>query len=167
MLPDPESRRVSIISKNSQCPHLYLSRLSACVSLRNLTTSNGSNLQKSIGRINGTRKLCVLTVNPIFFSFSMSTTSRPSNTKAGLFIPLYTTSQSISRNSFHSVAMTTASASLHASSADEQIVTCFLTIKNKYLIKDVRRNHILASRGVCGLASARSIQIWACGTLGS
>jgi hypothetical protein len=42
---------------------------------------------------------------------------------------LYTSAQSISLNSFHSVAITIASASLHASSADLQMVTCFLTAR--------------------------------------
>lgn len=69
------------------------------------------------------------TLNPILVRAGASTMSRPSKTNAGFFMCLYTSAQSISLNSFHSVAITIASASLHASSADLQMVTCFLTAR--------------------------------------
>ena len=56
-----------------------------------------------------------------------STTRRPSKTKAGLDMLSYTHFQSIVLNSFHSVAMTTASAVLQAARALGWIVTAFLT----------------------------------------
>ena len=71
------------------------------------------------------------TLKPIFLSLSASTSRRPSKTKAGLLMWSYTCCQSISRNSFHSVATMTASLSLHASSAEWTMVTCFLTGKRK------------------------------------
>jgi hypothetical protein len=52
---------------------------------------------------------------------------RPSKTNAGLFICSYTFSHAIWRNSFHSVAITIASAFTHASSAEDLMLTCFLT----------------------------------------
>ena len=66
-------------------------------------------------------------MNPISLSFSASTSNLPSNKNAGLVIREYTPFQSISLNSFHSVAITTASALRHASMAFLEIVTCFLT----------------------------------------
>ena len=75
-------------------------------------------------------------------------------------MPAYTFSQSISLNSFHSVAITTASASLHASMAELHIVTCFLT-ERKVLVSENKTflKNALVSKGTRGLASARSSQI--------
>lgn len=80
------------------------------------------------------------TLNPIFLNCAASINNLPSNTNAGLFIPLYTVSQSICWNSFHSVAITTASAFLHASMADLQIVTDDLTVahRNQYIEAKMR-----------------------------
>jgi hypothetical protein len=72
-----------------------------------------------------------VTLNPIFASAARSTRSRPSNTNAGFFIWSYTRCQSISRNSFHSVAITIASAPVQASMADGVMVTCFLTVDGR------------------------------------
>jgi hypothetical protein len=69
----------------------------------------------------------VATLNPILRRASASTRRRPSKTKAGLFMLSYTSCQAISRNSFHSVAITTASDFLQASSAERAMFTCFLT----------------------------------------
>ena len=76
---------------------------------------------------------------------------RPSNTNAGFDIWSYTACQSISLNSFHSVAITIASFCLHAYSAACTIVTCFW----------------IAASGIAGSASWRSAQICASSTLGS
>lgn len=67
------------------------------------------------------------TLKPIWRSLSASTSRRPSKTKAGFVMLSYTVCQLISRNSFHSVAMTMASFSLDASRAEGAMVTCFLT----------------------------------------
>ena len=97
-------------------------------------SADGGNLRTKKKKQNQSVKITVYkeeritrTLNPILVNFSESTKSRPSKTNAGLFMPAYTFSQSISLNSFHSVAMTTASASSHASMAELHIVTCFLT----------------------------------------
>lgn len=68
-----------------------------------------------------------LTLKPILVNFSLSTSKRPSKRKAGLFIFSYISIQLSSLNSFHSVAITMASAFLQASEADPAIETCFLT----------------------------------------
>src|SRR5260221_11568499 len=73
----------------------------------------------------------VITLKPIWRSASLSRSMRPSNTNAGLLIVSYTARQSTSRNSFHSVAMTTASLCCAAARAVLAIVTCFLTEKRE------------------------------------
>ena len=78
-----------------------------------------------------------LTLKPIFLNSSASRSNLPSKMKAGLFMLAYTVSQSISLNSFHSVAMTTASAFWQASRAESQISTCFLTAKGIVKNQDV------------------------------
>ena len=89
-------------------------------------SADSGNLRKQVSK-KPEQARTTRTLNPILVSFSESTKSRPSKTNAGLFISAYTFSQSISLNSFHSVAMTTASACLHASMAELHIVICFLT----------------------------------------
>ena len=93
------------------------------------------------------------TLNPILVNFSESTKSRPSNTNAGLFMPAYTFSQLISLNSFHSVAMTTASASSHASIAELHILTCFLTERN-VLVSETNRIKTFKRTGIQGYERA-------------
>lgn len=61
-------------------------------------------------------------------------------------------SQFKERNSFHSVAMTTASAPLHASSAELKSVTCLLTINNAkegdgWESNDARLDHLFLGNG--------------------
>lgn len=108
-----------------------------------------------------------LTLKPILVNFSLSTSKRPSKRKAGLFMFSYISTQLSSLNSFHSVAITMASAFLQASEADPAIETYFLTWIQWDGVSRWKYRHVLWSRGRRGLASCKSIQIWLCWTWGS
>ena len=114
----------------------------------------------------------VITLKPISRRASPSRIMRPSNTNAGFFIVSYTARQSMSWNSFHSVATTTASLFCAAESAVLAIVTCFLTEKKEDACQAecgiaLGEGSLLCSRGTSGRASERSYQIWDSSTWGS